>query len=95
MDTIDWEDAFQNGTYVENSDRYPELWAQEAAAFRLNVKCDLDIPYGEHARERFDLFYPDGMPKGLMVFIHGGYWLKFDKSFFSEAGTFRGSPRHP
>ena len=27
------------------------------------------------------------MPKGLVVFIHGGYWLRFDKSFWSHLAT--------
>ncbi|RMF39204.1 MAG: alpha/beta hydrolase, partial [Alphaproteobacteria bacterium] len=44
----------------------------------------LDIAYGAHPRERLDLFEPEGPPRGLVVFIHGGYWLRFDKSSWSD-----------
>ena len=36
------------------------------------------------ARERLDLFFPDSATKGLVVFVHGGYWMRFDKSFWSH-----------
>ncbi len=41
-------------------------------------------PTGERPRNRFDLFLPDAEPKGLVVFIHGGYWTRFDQSFWSH-----------
>jgi acetyl esterase/lipase len=31
-----------------------------------------------------DLFLPASAAKGLFVFVHGGYWLAFDKSYWSE-----------
>ena len=81
---IDWEDAFLNAPYIPDGMRYPDIWAQRAAAFRDTNPCELDLAYGDHPRERFDLFYPGGSPKGLAVFIHGGFWLKFDKSSWSD-----------
>jgi len=41
---IDWDDAFANGAYIENSMNYPVLWAARAAAFRqeaqrLSIHC--------------------------------------------------------
>jgi arylformamidase len=36
------------------------------------------------ARTRFDLFYPEGSPQGLVVFVHGGYWQWMDRSYFSH-----------
>jgi arylformamidase len=81
---IDWEDAFANAAYIEGGMAYPDAWALKAEAFRKNASCELDIPYGEGARERFDLFHPAGSPKGLAVFVHGGYWLDFDKSSWSH-----------
>ena len=44
----------------------------------------LDCAYGEGPRERLDLFFPDGPSKGLVVFVHGGFWMRFDKSFWSH-----------
>ena len=81
---IDWEDAFSNGSYVPYRLGFPEIWTIRAAAFRERTPCELDLPYGGHPREMLDLFFPGGNSKGLAVFIHGGYWLDFDKSSWSD-----------
>ncbi|MEM7270538.1 MAG: alpha/beta hydrolase [Pseudomonadota bacterium] len=81
---MDWDDAYQNGAYVPGSAEYPERWAAAAAAYRGQGGCELDVPYGEGERRRMDVFWPDAPPVGLAVFIHGGYWLKFDKSYWSH-----------
>ncbi|RMF39250.1 MAG: alpha/beta hydrolase, partial [Alphaproteobacteria bacterium] len=81
---IDWEDALSNGSHIAGAESYPERWAARAAAFRERVPGRLDIAYGAHPRERLDLFEPEGPPRGLAVFIHGGYWLRFDKSSWSD-----------
>ncbi|MBL4838092.1 MAG: alpha/beta hydrolase, partial [Kordiimonadaceae bacterium] len=59
----------------------------DAAKFRAQAYGEIDIAYGPSARERFDLFLPACTPKGLAVFIHGGYWLEFDKSAWSHLAT--------
>jgi arylformamidase len=56
-------------------------WAADAAAYRARGGA-LDIAYGLSARERYDLFGPAEAP--IAVFLHGGYWQKLDKSFFSH-----------
>ncbi|NHF73255.1 alpha/beta hydrolase [Paracoccus xiamenensis] len=84
---IDWEDAFLNSVYIPDGASYPGRWQARAAEFRANAKAQLDIPYGPHERERFDLFMPEGRPKGLAVIIHGGFWLAFDKSVWSDLAT--------
>lgn len=82
---IDWDDAFANGAYIENGMSYPPLWAVRAAAFRAEAdRTETDILYGEHPREKLDLFFPSNAPCGLVVFVHGGYWLNFDKSSWSD-----------
>lgn len=45
---------------------------------------EADIPYGDHPRETYDIVWPDGTPKGLVVFIHGGYWMRLDKSYWTD-----------
>lgn len=80
----DWDDAYSNSAYIEHAANYPKLWAELAAQFRAEAHAELDIAYGAGERERFDLFYPAGTPKGLAVFVHGGYWLAFDKSSWSH-----------
>lgn len=59
-------------------------WARDAAAYRARGG-GLDVPYGASPRERYDRFGPDDAP--LAVFIHGGYWQKLDKSFFSHCAA--------
>lgn len=81
---IDWQDAFLNGDYIANGAQYPPRWAEKASAFRAQQAGELDIPYGPHQRERLDLFVPAGTPRGLIVIVHGGYWLAFDKSSWSH-----------
>lgn len=85
MNVIDWDDAFSNSTYIDRADEYPVRWAALAAEFRAISQAELDIPYAPAARNRLDLFHPrTGTAQGLVVFVHGGYWLKFDKSVWSH-----------
>lgn len=81
---LDWDDAYANGAHIPGAAEYPPKWDAAASAYRKSVRRDLDIAYGDHPRQRFDLFWPDATPKGLAVFVHGGYWLKFDKSSWSH-----------
>lgn len=80
---IDWDDAYANAAYIPDAATFPDRWAQDAAAFRATATGELDIVYGPNPRERFDLFLPDGNPRGLAIYVHGGYWLGFDKSSWS------------
>ncbi len=81
---IDWEDAFANEAYIPDGGSYYERWASRAAAFRKRAQAQIDIPYGDQPRERFDLFIPEAAPRGLAVFVHGGYWIRFDKNSWSD-----------
>ena len=81
----DWDDAFANMAHVAGSEELPRLWSDSAAAYRASgVKIDQGIAYGSHPRERFDLVWPEGTPKGLVVFIHGGFWMRLDKSYWTD-----------
>lgn len=83
-ENFDWDDAYANFPHIPDGASYPDRWATAAAAFRDTARAELDIPYGTHPRHRFDLFHPADQARGLVVFIHGGYWLKFDKSLWSH-----------
>ncbi len=80
----DWDDAYANGAHIAGAAEFPPRWEAAAAAFRATARGETDLAYGEGERERFDLFLPEGDPRGLAVFIHGGYWMKFDKSTWSH-----------
>lgn len=78
--TQDWTDAYANMAHIPGSAALPQIWAQAAADYRATRRIDADIAYGSSARERFDLVWPDGLPRGLVVFVHGGYWMATAKS---------------
>lgn len=83
---MDMDREYQNGAFIAGSDALPGLWAQKAAAFRegLGARAQLGLPYGEGERHRFDLFLPQAEPQGLMVFVHGGYWLQTNRDLWSH-----------
>ncbi|MBB4567032.1 alpha/beta hydrolase [Rhizobium leucaenae] len=84
----DWESAYTSDTYVVGGDRWPAAWVEPARAFRdslaMSGRAKLDLIYEPGERNRFDLFLPAEKPRGLVVFIHGGYWLELDKSYWSH-----------
>ena len=82
----DWDDAYANGAHIEGAEAYPDRWAGEAAAFRngLGDRGELDLPYGHGERRVLDFFTPEAEPKGVVIFVHGGYWKAFDKSYWSH-----------
>jgi arylformamidase len=84
----DWDSAYANGANIAGSDRWPAAWAEPAQAFRdalvAQGRARLDIVYGGGPRNRFDLFLPKAAPNGLVVFIHGGYWLESGKDTWSH-----------
>ncbi len=82
---MDWNDAYANAAYIEAADLYPEKWANEAQEFRVQHAdhSDFDVAYGQHPREVYDHFRVSN-PKGAIVFVHGGYWKKFDKNSWSH-----------
>lgn len=89
LDAIDdWDDAYANAVHIPGGDAYAGRWAAKAAAFRdalaASGRARLDRVHGDDARDRHDLFVPEGRPRGLVMFIHGGYWMRFDKSFWSH-----------
>lgn len=84
----DFDDAYANGPNIARGERWPGLWVEPAAEFRKSLEAQgrakLDQSYGDRPRNRFDLFLPEGTVKGLVVYIHGGFWLRLDNSFWSH-----------
>lgn len=80
----DWDDAYANRAHVPEAPKILDPLATLAAEFRDTTSGEIDIAYGTSEREKLDLFLPEGTPKGLAVFVHGGYWILFDKSSWSH-----------
>lgn len=84
----DWDDAYTNGANIPHGEEWPQRWVAPSAAYREELAAEgrarLDLSYGDAPRNRYDLFLPEGAPKGLVVFVHGGYWQALDKSYWSH-----------
>jgi hypothetical protein len=83
-DWLDPERAYWNGAFIPGSEGYPAAWADAAAAFRATATGVMDHAYGVEDRQKLDLFLPETSPRGLLVFIHGGYWLASGRRDFSH-----------
>ena len=80
--------AYANADFIPGGAEYPDRWAEAARQFReveaAVGRARLNQPYGEGDRQRFDLFLPAGRPEGLVVFVHGGFWHLFGRSYWSH-----------
>ena len=85
-DTAKMDLAYSNGAFIAGAADYPPRWATQAAAFRagLGVRALCDTRYGAGARQAYDLFLPESTPKGVLVFVHGGYWMAFGRQDWSH-----------
>lgn len=85
---MDWDDAYANSKHIPDGDGYLDRWRADADAFRQRMsvlgRARLGVMYGHGPREIVDLFLPDGAPKGIFVFVHGGYWRQGDGSMWSH-----------
>lgn len=87
----DWNDAYANAAHIDDAASYPPRWRALAQAWRDMMlglgRAELGTAYGEGERQQYDLFYPTGIPRGLAVFVHGGYWRAFDRSTWSHLAS--------
>jgi arylformamidase len=83
-----FDDAYSNAAYIEGGADYPARWMAAAEHFREAMlqkgQAQIDVSYGDDVAQSFDLFKPAGASKGLCVFVHGGYWMRFDKASWSH-----------
>lgn len=83
---MDMDRAYANGAFIVGAESYPPKWMALAAEFRagLGQRARLGLDYGSGERQKFDLFMPEGTPKGVLVYVHGGYWLTFGRESWSH-----------
>lgn len=83
----DWNNAYANGIHIVGGDQWGDVWASRSDKLRRDSleagRAHIDVPYGDNPRNLYDLFLPDGAIKGLVVFIHGGFWTETDKNYWS------------
>lgn len=85
---MDMTQAYENGRFIENGDQYQDYWRAKAEPLReLEAtlgRARLNLAYGSDELEALDIFYPQGRPAGLLLFVHGGYWRASDRTMWSH-----------
>lgn len=85
---MDMDDAYANVKYIPEASTYIDRWEEDARTWREVEnsvgRARFHIPYGTHPRETYDMFYPSSPPEGTVIFVHGGFWHKFDKFMWSH-----------
>lgn len=77
-DDLDFQ--YNNRERVPNHAEIYAGWGPACTAVLDDFETRLDVAYGEHAREKLDIFLPKGDgPFPIRVFFHGGYWMSRDK----------------
>ncbi len=85
---MDATQAYTNADYIPDAETYIDRWSEAAQSFRAREaafgRARLNHAYGKGERQKLDLFHPAGPAEGLLVFVHGGYWLRFDRGYWSH-----------
>jgi hypothetical protein len=85
---LDWNNAYSNGANIAGGSAWPEKWVAPAKTYRDSMlaagQAELGLRYGDRPRNVYDLFLPKEKPRGLVVFVHGGYWQSLDNSYWSH-----------
>lgn len=80
-----WDDAFANMAHIPGSEAFADQWVSDAITYRDGAaRVETGIRYGEQPRETLDMVMPDGQPRGLAIFVHGGYWKATDPSYWTH-----------
>lgn len=58
-------------------------WLARSKRFVESADVTFDIEYGPRKRNTLDFFPARGNGAGLVLYIHGGYWQRGDKSVYS------------
>ncbi|MEO5682796.1 MAG: alpha/beta hydrolase fold domain-containing protein [Chitinophagaceae bacterium] len=78
---------YNNRLHVPDYATYLERWEMLSRQTEKEFPVVKDIPYAALPREQLDI-YPSLLPSSkTLIFIHGGYWHKFDKSSFQFIGN--------
>lgn len=79
--------AYSNADFIPGADGYLTRWPAAAQSFRDGVVLkEQGVRYGPGAAQTYDIFHPSRLSKGTVIFVHGGYWLRFGPRDFSHLG---------
>lgn len=74
---------YVNRLSIADAPQYNLRAESRSRAARAELRCALDLPYGDAPRERIDFFPAAQAGAPIYCFIHGGYWRSREKSEFS------------
>lgn len=74
------DEAYANAAFIPRGDTYPSIWQARGAAFIRRHPPEM-VAAGAAGAERA-LFWRGGAR--LLVFVHGGYWLRFSPGSFAH-----------
>jgi len=83
MTAIDHEAEYNNRLRIAEFPAIVARWQATSAANRQSPGAELDQPYGDGERQRYDLFHTGERTAPLVVYIHGGYWQLGERQMFS------------
>lgn len=83
LSQVDRDAAYNNRGSIAGADDLIAARRAASLGVRSTFPCRLDVPYGAHPRERWDIFPGRAPQSPCLVFIHGGYWQGGDKAEFS------------
>lgn len=79
----DYELLYNPRLVVPDHPQIFDRWGRSSERARASLEGYLDVPYGPAEAEKLDLFRAQGRSRGLLMYIHGGYWRSLDKKRFS------------
>ena len=91
----DWDDAYANAAHIPGGAGFAARLAVASAAWRAGFDAARfrTLAHGPDPREIVELFLPEETPRGILVFVHGGFWRAFgpaDWSHLAAGGLARG-----
>ncbi len=58
-------------------------WSRDSEKAREKLECSVDMRYGEGEKQKLDVFRCTATTAPTLVYFHGGYWQRGDKSIYS------------
>lgn len=58
-------------------------WIKDSKKTRENLNCTLDVRYADGDNQKLDVFLCGDKKAPTLIWIHGGYWQRGDKSIYS------------
>jgi len=75
---------YDNGAAVDDENAILTSFQSRSQQVYQQVRAERNIPYSNTSREVFDWLYSAEEHKGVVIFLHGGYWQFCNKDDFGS-----------